>query len=310
MSDIRRERTLASASAQALPRISWGAIVAGSLLAMALQFMLGLLGLGIGLSSIEAGSTSGNAGALLSAGGLWTVAVVLIGLFVGAYAAGRLSGSVSRTDAVLHGVITWATSTLVVVFLLTSGASAVVGGAFGAIGSSIQGLTQAAAAAAPQSSSALPDPIRREVAQLLDRATAAPAPQTASDASGVDGEDGVVADGEANVEGQAAQAGSADVASAVTMIAAGLAEDATSDERTAAVQAISDGAGIPTAQARQRLQAFQQRFDEAQRDARRAAAEAAQVVSSASFGAFVALLLGLLVGAAGGFVGRSRRPVM
>ena len=41
-----------------------------------------------------------------------------------------------------------------------------------------------------------------------------------------------------------------------------------------------------------------------------AAAEAAQVVSSASFGAFVALLLGLLVGAAGGFVGRSRRPVM
>ncbi|MBC6715792.1 hypothetical protein H9Q09_06235 [Aurantimonas sp. DM33-3] len=309
MSDIRRERTMASASAQALPRISWGAIVAGSLLAMALQFMLGLLGLGIGLSSIEA-AAAGDAGALLSAGGLWTIAVVLIGLFVGAYAAGRLSGSVSRTDAVLHGVITWATSTLVVVFLLTSGASAVVGGAFGAIGSSIQGLTQAAATAAPQSDSGLPDPIRREVAQLLDRASAAPAPQPTADAAGPDGEDGVAGDGEANDASSAAQAGSADLAGAVTTIAAGLAEDATSDERTAAVQAIADGAGIPTAQARQRLQAFQQRFDEAQRDARRAAAEAAQVVSSASFGAFVALLLGLLVGAAGGFVGRSRRPVM
>ncbi len=299
---------MASASAQALPRISWGAIVAGSLLAMALQFMLGLLGLGIGLSSIEA-AAAGDAGALLSAGGLWTIAVVLIGLFVGAYTAGRLSGSVSRTDAVLHGVITWATSTLVVVFLLTSGASAVVGGAFGAIGSSIQGLTQAATTAAPQSDTGLPDPIRREVAQLLDRATAAPAPQPA-DAAGPDGEDAVAGDGEANVAGQTAEAGSVDLASAVSTIAAGLAEDATSDERSAAVQAIADGAGIPTAQARQRLQAFQQRFDEAQRDARRAAAEAAQVVSSASFGAFVALLLGLLVGAAGGFVGRSRRSVM
>ncbi|MDX1731206.1 MAG: hypothetical protein R3184_08725, partial [Aurantimonas coralicida] len=135
-------------------------------------------------------------------------------------------------------------------------------------------------------------------------------PQAASDAAAPDGEDGAAANGEANVASRAAQAGSVDLVSAVRTIAAGLAEDATSDERNAAVQAIADGAGIPTAQARQRLQAFQQRFDEAQRDARRAAAEAAQVVSSASFGAFVALLLGLLVGAAGGFVGRSRRPVM
>ncbi|MEF2550464.1 hypothetical protein VQ042_03690 [Aurantimonas sp. A2-1-M11] len=304
MSDIRRERMTAGPVSHDRQRISWGAIVAGSLLAMALQFMLGLLGLGIGLSSVDGGAQA-DAGALLSASGLWTVAVVLIGLFVGAYAAGRLSGSTSRTDAVLHGVVTWATSTLVVVYLLTSGASAVVGGAFGAIGSSIQGLTQAAATAAPQSMSGLPAPIRREVEQLLDQSGPAAGAGTATPEESEDTDSQAPATAE-----QPAPAGSVNLAETVTTIAAGLAEDATSDERSAAVQAIADGAGISTGEARQRLQAFQQRFDEAQREARRAAADAAQVVSTASFGAFVALLLGLLVGAAGGFAGRSRRSVI
>lgn len=293
MNEIRRERAAVVAT-DGLRRISWGAIIAGALLALAIQFMLGLLGLGIGLATIDsnrAGSFDPNTFA--SAGGLWTIAVVLIGLFVGAYAAGRLAGSPSRTDAILHGIVTWATSTLLVVFLLTSGASAVLGAAFGAIGSSIQGLSQAASASVPDVTTGL----RREVDEAFRRRAQTPRPLTAED-------------GEADAPPAAEQAepatGEQDPSMSFAAVLTGLGEQATPDQRRAASQAIAQQAGISQQEATQRLQQLQQAYDSAQREARQTADKAASAVSAASFAAFVALLLGLVTGAVGGLVGRPR----
>ncbi|UIJ72780.1 hypothetical protein [Aurantimonas sp. HBX-1] len=301
MSDIRRDRDrVAGIASGSVRRISWGAIAAGTLLALAIQFMLGLLGLGIGLSSIDpVGRGDVDASALASAGGLWTVAVVLIGLFVGAFAAGRLAGQPEKTDAMLHGAVTWAASTLLVIYLLTSSASVVLGGAFGAIGNSIQGLAQAAQAMAPGTVDGLAGPLRGEAEAMLRQSRQA-SPAAVPEA-----------EGEAPAAEAPRQPSSAeDIAAAIGTIVAGVDEAATAEERQAAVDAIAREAGIPEAEARQRLQRFQQRYDEAVRAARQAADVAAGAVSTASFGAFIALLLGLVVGAIGGLAGRPSRPLI
>ncbi|WP_206455627.1 hypothetical protein [Aurantimonas marina] len=293
MNEIRRERSAVVAT-DGRRRISWGAIIAGALLALAIQFMLGLLGLGIGLATIDPqGAESFDPNSFASVGGLWTIAVVLIGLFVGAYAAGRLSGSLTRIDAILHGVVTWATSTLFVVFLLTTGASAVVGAAFGVIGGSIQGLSAAAATVAPETTSTL----RRDAEEALRRGGGASRPPADS------------AD-EADVpvigETQPVPVEQDSAATSIGTVLAGLGEQATPQQRQAASQAIARQAGISQQEAQQRLQQLQQAYDSAKREARVAADAAARAVTAASFAAFVALALGLTVGALGGLVGRPR----
>jgi hypothetical protein len=300
MSDIRRDRDrIAGLAAASVRRISWGAIAAGTLLAIAIQFMLGLLGLGIGLSSVDpVGRGDVDAGALASVGGLWTVAVVLIGLFVGAFAAGRFAGQPEKTDAALHGAVTWAASTLLVIYLLTSGASVVLGGAFGAIGNSIQGLAQASQAVAPGAVDGLTGPLRGEAEQVLRQSRQQPPPAVAE-----------AGDDAPEAETAPQPRSSTDIAAAIGEIVAGVREAATPEERQTAVATISRAAGVSETAARQRLQRFQQRYDEAAREVRQAADAAAGAVSTASFGAFIALLLGLAVGALGGIAGRPRRTL-
>lgn len=296
MNEIRRERAAVVAT-DGLRRISWGAIIAGALLALAIQFMLGLLGLGIGLATIDPnGAESFDANTFASVGGLWTVAVVLIGLFVGAYAAGRLAGISSKTDAILHGIVTWATSTLLVVFLLTSGASAVLGAAFGAIGGSIQGLAQASSAVSPDTMSGRPLTRAAEVA-LRPRA-GAPSPATIESAG----------EGEELPAPAESSPVALDGETMVATVLAGLGEQATPDQFQAASRAIAQQAGVSQLEAEQRLQQLQQTYDSAKREAREAADTAARAVTAASFAAFVALALGLVVGALGGLVGRPRGP--
>ena len=296
MSDAIYDRSVvAPVLPTGLRRISWGAIIAGAILTLVVQIMLSLLGVGIGLATLDpAGNGSPDASTLGSASGIWTILTVLIATFVGAYAAARLSGAGEKTDGVLHGIVTWATSTLVIVYLLTSGVSAVIGGTFGALGSSISGVASAATSLTPNSLSALPDGIEGQVRGLLQRGEQQ-ADQAATDVQ----QQGQQA---ANTARQAT--GEADLSKAVPEIAAGLAKDATPEQRQAAITVISQQAGISQAEAETRLTQFQATYDEAVQKAKVAADKTAQVLSAAAFATFIALVLGLIVGALGGLVGR------
>jgi hypothetical protein len=302
MSDVIHDRTVVTPVAPTgFRRISWGAIFAGAVLTLVVQIMLSLLGVGIGLATLDpAGNGSPDASTLGSAGGIWTIVTVLIATFVGAYAAARLSGSREKTDGVLHGIVTWATSTLVIVYLLTSGVSAVIGGTFGALGSSISGITSAATSLTPNSLSALPDGIEGQVRGLLQRGE-----QQADQAATEVQQQGQQA---ANTARQAT--GEADLSKAIPEIAAGLAKDATPEQRQAAVTVISQQAGISQAEAEQRLTQFQATYDQAVEKAKVAADEAAKALSAAAFASFVALLLGLIVAALGGVAGRPKPQVL
>lgn len=286
-----------------LRRISWGAIIAGTILTLVVQIMLALLGLGIGLATIDpSAAETPSLSTFTSAGGIWTVLTVLIATFVGGYTAARLAGSLSKRDGALHGIVVWATSTLIVIYLLTSGVSAIVSGAFGALGSTVQTLGQAASSVVPGSLNAidaLPPELQARARQLLDRGQ-----DQAQQAAG-------------QVQDQAQQtadtvqqaAGTQDLGDAVSQVFQGLGQNATPDQRQAAVQVISTEAGISQQEAERRLTEFQGQYDQAVEQAKQTAAQAADTASTTAFVAFVGLLLGLVVGALGGIVGKPARTV-
>ena len=293
MTDLRTERSAGPAGA--LRRISWGGILAGAILALMIQFMLGLLGLGIGLTS-----AGGSSGGLFSLAGLWAVVVVLAGVFVGAYAAARFAGIPSRIDGMLHGVVTWAVTGLFALYLLSSGAAGLVGGAFGVIGQSVDDLTIAAEALAP-GSSATTALVRDNAGTLFAPPGDRPADAAAGTAAGPGAAE---ADAAAPPVGVAsASAGQASFGA----LSAALAEDAGESERSTAIDAIVRTAGVGRAEAERRFQALEQRVGEARAEAEAGRRAAASSLARAALAAFVAMLLGMVVGGLGGMLGRPGR---
>ena len=113
-------------------RISWGSIIAGTLCAFALQLLLNLVGLGLGLSAVD--FSGDNARAFGVGAGIWWGVCAIVSLIVGGWIAGRLAGVPIRLTAALHGASVWALVTLLTVWLATTTLSTVVAGAFGAVG--------------------------------------------------------------------------------------------------------------------------------------------------------------------------------
>lgn len=124
--------------ANKVSRISWGAILAGTLTALAVVFMLNLLGIGIGLTTIDPMTETDPFSGLGTGALIWMGLSNLVALFVGGLVAGRMSGLPSNSDGGLHGFLTWALFALISVYLITStigtmvnGMSSAVSGLFG-----------------------------------------------------------------------------------------------------------------------------------------------------------------------------------
>lgn len=144
-------------------RLSWGAVFAGLVLATALQIVLTLLGTAVGLAAWDPGESARGLGI---GAGIWAILSILISLFVGGLATGRLAGLLRRKDGALHGVLLWGLSTILTLWLLASGVSAVAGGAFRMVGSALGATTNAAA----QTAGAVATGRSGSVASLKDRA--------------------------------------------------------------------------------------------------------------------------------------------
>lgn len=127
-------------------RISWGAVLAGGVVAVTVGVMLNVLGLAVGATTIDPmmpGETP-SASSFGIASGIWLMVVNLIGLACGGYVAARLSGTADDTDGVLHGLSVWAVGFLVSAVLLGNVAASTAGGITRMVGGAAQGLTQGA----------------------------------------------------------------------------------------------------------------------------------------------------------------------
>jgi hypothetical protein len=125
---------------RAYSRISWGAIIAGAVVAAATVLLLSFLGVAIGAGALNLTQTgaAGLRGYGLGAG-IWTAVELIIGMLFGGYVASRMSGTHSHLDGELHGITVWALATLLATFLLAQLASLAVGTVSSAAGPAVTG---------------------------------------------------------------------------------------------------------------------------------------------------------------------------
>lgn len=115
-----------------LSRISWAAIFAGAITALAVAFLLNILGLGIGLSTIDPLSEANPLDGLGTGTAIWWGVSNFAALFIGGMVAARMSGLPSNVDGALHGFLAWALYSLVTVYFVTSSIGGIVNGIAGA----------------------------------------------------------------------------------------------------------------------------------------------------------------------------------
>ncbi len=96
-------------------RISWQAILAGAVVAVATNLVLTLFFAAIGITLTESGvrSNAVGVGALIA-----TVVSVLVSLFVGGWVATQLTAGETEREAVLYGILTWAAFFAISVFMV------------------------------------------------------------------------------------------------------------------------------------------------------------------------------------------------
>ncbi len=101
-------------------RISWGAIIAGSVIALATFLVLTLLGGSIGLS-IRDEVTSETFGTTAS---IWAIASSIIALFVGGIVTSQCTVGENPGESVIHGIIMWGVVFAFIVWLTATGVRA------------------------------------------------------------------------------------------------------------------------------------------------------------------------------------------
>jgi len=130
----------------ALTRVSWSAIIAGAVVALAIHSALSILGLGIGLSAVDPHNHKHPIKGVPTMMLVWMFVAGLVSLFAGGYLAARMSNSVVY-DSILHGVITWSLATVVLACLAGTSAGYLIGGTFRLLGAGVSAVGSVAGGA-------------------------------------------------------------------------------------------------------------------------------------------------------------------
>lgn len=121
-----------------LKRVSWSAIFAGVILAIIMQLLLSLLGIGIGLASFSPATDAHPFSGFGTGAIVWWFISILLSLFAGGLVAGWLANTVNKTDNIVHGLLTWGIFALMSLYVLTSSVGHILGGMGQIIGKSLQ----------------------------------------------------------------------------------------------------------------------------------------------------------------------------
>jgi pyruvate/2-oxoglutarate dehydrogenase complex dihydrolipoamide acyltransferase (E2) component len=264
-----------------LNKVNWGAIIAGAVIALIIQFLLSLLGVGIGAATLDpAGGDNPDAGTFSIVSAVWYAVTGIIAAFAGGFIASRMSGRTLASSGALHGLTSWAVTTLFLLYLLTTTVGTLVGGALNGLGAIAGGIGNTVATAAQTAAPALAeatDPFAG-IQEQISQATGGTDPQALQNAA----------------------------VSAVRAAVTGDEEGAEQARETAA-QALARSQNIPVEQARTQVEGYQQQYQEtvqaAQEQATAAADAAASATSTGAIAAFFALLLGAIAAWFGGRVG-------
>ena len=123
---------IVNAVATPADRIRWGAIIGGLFAALATLVVLGVLGMAIGLTAFDPGEPVGEGFAWGAA--IWGIITAIAAFFLGGWLAGRTAAFQGHRNGLINGTMVWATSVALVVLLLGSGITALVGASAQAVG--------------------------------------------------------------------------------------------------------------------------------------------------------------------------------
>jgi hypothetical protein len=146
-------------------RIAWSAVFAGVLVAIVSQLLLTLLGLGIGLSTVDPVTEQNPTAGLGTGSAIWYAISSLLSLFAGGWVAGRLASSPQRFDGILHGVLTWSLVTLITIYFLTTTIGSLIGGAGRLVGGLVRTAGSAAGSVASAAGPELGQVVKGELAK-------------------------------------------------------------------------------------------------------------------------------------------------
>lgn len=114
--------------------ISWAAIFAGVLVTTVTQMLFSLLGLGIGLGTVDPLREQNPADGLGVGSITWWSVSMLIALFLGGLTTGKMYQTKSKVYLTWHGLLTWSTFTVFSFFILTTSVGRLVSGMGNIIG--------------------------------------------------------------------------------------------------------------------------------------------------------------------------------
>ena len=261
-------------------RLSWGAIFAGVVIAVAVQLVLGILGAGIGLTMFDpvAGTTPGAAGFGIGAGIFWLITTI-VALGAGGYAAARVAGVHDRFDSLVHGLVVWGVTLILTLYLLTSAVGGIIGGAFRTVGAVAGAAGTTVGAAAPKAASIAgidEGDVRSEAAAYLSDAPSDPAQMTPEQAQ-------------------------KEIAKELPALARGGTEGRQAESRIVDIVAAQRKIGRPEAQAQ--VTRAKQQFARTKNETVATAKSATDKAAGAAAGTSFVLVLALLIGAAAAGLG-------
>lgn len=160
---------------EGLPRVSWGAVIAGVILSLIVYLIMSVLGTAIGASLLSPMSQQNPVHGFGFGSGVWVIVTTVLAVFVGSYFAGRCAPVLGW----LHGLLAWAVMTLLVIF----GMASFIGGAVNVAGNVASTGATVSAAASNQTNPSTIDSAKQQMqAAVASAASAASSPDAEQDA--------------------------------------------------------------------------------------------------------------------------------
>ncbi|WP_095203447.1 hypothetical protein [Mesorhizobium carmichaelinearum] len=273
--------------------VRWGPIIAGASAACTLTFILMLLGSGLGLTMISPWSGSGASITTFAVStAVWLIVVQWLSSGVGGYLAGRLRTKWVgvHTDEVYfrdtaHGFLAWAFATLLVVGVLGSTLSAIVGSGVQAISTVASGAATGASAGASANAGGAADNATSYFVDALFRPTA-PAKVAA-----------------ANPQSDAAATAQA----SHILIASAATGEVSADDKTYLTQLVAARTGLSEADAKARVDAILARVQDAKVKAKQAADTARKASATFALLGALSLIIGAFIASAAAALGGRQR---
>jgi len=291
--------------------VSWGAVLAGTVVAVMVMLLVNLLTLGFGLQSIDPATEAEPLAGVGTGTIIGMIIANVLALFLGGWVAGRVAAETRAFEGALHGLLVWGLVTLVSIWLLSTAVGRLVSGVTGLVGQGLSLAGQGVAALAPQAAQAVEDAlaaqgvnldtIRQEAGQVLEQVTEGQAQPEQADEVAADAAQDIVQDPQA--AGQRLQqlvdqvfgenpSDSVNRDDVVTALVETGMSQAEAEQTVANWEQTAE-------EARQRIEAARQELEEATQTA-------TDAIGSAAIWAFFGLLLGAVIAMVGSAAGRPK----